>query len=87
MLAALREYTLDAWDFLLRRRYPRESKLKELTQLNIKQNNQNNQTKLSPEKSLSPPPIVRQATVLGWTETVDTGSVCIKQYLHNHEEF
>ena len=82
MLAALREYTLDAWDYIVGKKYPRESKLKELTQLNIKQN----QHKISLEKSLSPP-VVRQATVLGWTETVDTGSVCIKQYPHHHEEF
>ena len=83
MLAVLREYTLDAWDYIVGRKYPRESKLKELTQLNIKQN----QHKISLEKSLSTPPIVRLPTELGWSETVTTGSVCIKQYPHHHEEF
>ena len=83
MLAALREYTLDAWDFFLGKKYPRASKLKELTQHNIKQN----QHQISLEKSLSTPPIVRQPSELGWTETVTTGSVVIKQYPHHHEEF
>ena len=83
MLAALREYTLDAWDYIVGKKYPRESKLKELTQHNIKQN----QHQISLEKSLSTPPIVRQPSELGWTETVTTGSVVIKQYPHHHEDF
>ena len=83
MLAALREYTLDAWDYIVGKKYPRESKLKELTQHNIKQN----QHQISLEKSLSTPPIVRQPSELGWTETVTMGSVVIKQYPHHHEDF
>ena len=85
MFSAFREYTLDLWDLLVGNKYPRETQLTRLREHRARQ--QINQTKLSPEKSLSPPPIVRQATVLGWTETVDTGSVCIKQFPHHHEEF
>ena len=83
MLAALREYTLDAWDFLVGNKYPRKTKLEELNQQIVKQN----QHKLSLENSLSTPPLFRQLSELGWTETVTTGSVCIKQYPHHHEEF
>ena len=84
MLGALREYTLDAWDFLLGNKYPRKAKLRELTQLLGKQTKQTN---FSPVKSLSTPPIVRQPSELGWSETVTTGSVVIKQYPHHHEDF
>ena len=83
MLSALREYTLDAWDYIVGKKYPRESKLKELTQHNIKQN----QHKISLEKSLSTPSVALLPSELGWTETVTTGSVVIKQYPHHHEDF
>ena len=89
MLAALKEYTLDVWDLLVGNKYPRKIHLQALTELSKKQKTK---PETSFDKSLSTstaPPIVRQPTLLGWTEEVPSGSasVCITLHPHHHEEF
>ena len=85
MLAALKEYTLDVWDLLVGNKYPRKIHLQSLTELSKKKQTQ---PEISFDESLSIP-IVRQPTLLGWTEEVPSGSasVCITLHPHHHEEF
>ena len=104
MLAALKEYTLDVWDLLVGNKYPRKIHLQSLTELSKKQQTQPEISfdeslsiptagaslqGLSSEARKAPPPIVRQPTLLGWTEEVPSGSasVCITLHPHHHEEF
>ena len=89
MLAALKEYTLDVWDLLVGNKYPRKIHLQSLTELSKKKQTQ---PEISFDESLripTAPPIVRQPTLLGWTEEVPSGSasVCITLHPHHHEEF
>ena len=86
MFAAFREYTLDLWDLLMGNQYPRTVQLTALTEASKQQ--QTN-LKLNLEHSLSPPPIARQPSVVGWSEDIQSGSpsVCITAHQQEHEEF
>ena len=86
MFAAFREYTLDLWDLIVGTKYPRTV---QLTALSEASKQQQNNMKLNLEQSLSPPPLVRQPSLVGWSEDVPSGSasVCNKLHQQEHEEF